>query len=47
LGLLAGELDDAAVFVGTVVYPTTKRRTGTRTLQNAHKPALERDSPVM
>jgi prolipoprotein diacylglyceryltransferase len=47
LGLRAGELGDVLVFVGAVVYLVRTRRTRTRALQAPHKPALERDSPVM
>lgn len=47
LGLHAGELGDVLVFVGAFVYLVRTRRTRTRTLQAAHKAALERDSPVM
>jgi prolipoprotein diacylglyceryltransferase len=47
LGLRAGELGDAAVLVGAVVYLARTRRTRTKSVQAAHKPALERDSPVM
>jgi prolipoprotein diacylglyceryltransferase len=47
LGLRAGELGDALVLVGAVVYLVRTRRTRTKPLQTAHKPALERDSTVM
>jgi prolipoprotein diacylglyceryltransferase len=47
LGLRAGELGDAAVLVGAVAYLARTRRTRTKTAQSAHKPALERDTPVM
>jgi prolipoprotein diacylglyceryltransferase len=47
LGLRAGELGDAAVFVGAIAYLARTRRTGIKTAQSAHKPALERDTPVM
>jgi prolipoprotein diacylglyceryltransferase len=47
LGLRAGELGDAAVLVGAVAYLVRTHRTRTRTVQGSHKPALERDSPVM
>lgn len=47
LGLRAGELGDAAVFVGTVAYLARTRRTRTTSVQAAHKAALERDAPVM
>jgi prolipoprotein diacylglyceryltransferase len=47
LGLRAGELGDVLVLVGAVVYLVRTRRTRTRALQASHKPALERDSPVM
>ena len=47
LGLRAGELGDVLVFVGALLYLVRTRRTRTRPLQAAHKPALERDSPVM
>jgi prolipoprotein diacylglyceryltransferase len=47
LGLRAGELGDAAVLVGAVAYLARTRRTRIKTVQTAHKPALERDSPVM
>jgi prolipoprotein diacylglyceryltransferase len=47
LGLRAGELGDVLVFAGALVYLMRARRTRTRPLQAAHKPALERDSPVM
>jgi prolipoprotein diacylglyceryltransferase len=47
LGLRAGELGDVLVFAGALAYLVRTRRTRTRPLQAAHKPALERDSPVM
>jgi len=47
LGLRAGELGDAAVFVGAIAYLARTRRTRTKTAQSAHKSALERDTPVM
>ena len=47
LGLRAGELGDAVVLVGAVAYLVRTHRTRTRTIQSPHKPALERDSPVM
>jgi prolipoprotein diacylglyceryltransferase len=47
LGLRAGELGDVLVFVGALLYLARTRRTRTRPLQASHKPALERDSPVM
>jgi hypothetical protein len=47
LGLRAGELGDAAVLVGSAVYLARTRRTRTKSVQAAHKPALESDSPVM
>jgi prolipoprotein diacylglyceryltransferase len=47
LGLRAGELGDAAVLVGAVAYLARTRRTHTKAVQSAHKPTLERDSPVM
>ena len=47
LGLRAGELGDAAVFVGTAIYLVRTRPTRTRPFQTAQKPALESDSPVM
>jgi prolipoprotein diacylglyceryltransferase len=47
LGLRAGELGDAAVFVGTAIYLVRTRPTRTRPFQPAQKPALESDSPVM
>jgi phosphatidylglycerol---prolipoprotein diacylglyceryl transferase len=46
-GLRAGELGDAAVLVGSAVYLARTRRTRIRSVQAAHKPALESDSPVM
>jgi hypothetical protein len=47
LGLRAGELGDAMVLVGAVVYLARTRRKRTTSLQIPHKSALERDSPVM
>jgi prolipoprotein diacylglyceryltransferase len=47
LGLRAGELGDAAVLVGAVAYLVRTHRTRTRTIQGPHRPALERDTPVM
>jgi prolipoprotein diacylglyceryltransferase len=47
LGLRAGELGDAAVFVGATVYLVRTRPTRIKPFQAAHKPALESDSPVM
>lgn len=46
-GLRAGELGDAAVLVGSAVYLGRTRRTRIKSVQAAHKPALESDSPVM
>ena len=46
-GLRAGELGDAAVLVGSAVYLARTRRTRIKSVQAAHKPALESDSPVM
>jgi prolipoprotein diacylglyceryltransferase len=47
LGLRAGELGDAIVLIGAVVYLIRTRHMRTIPLQNAQKPALERDSTVM
>jgi hypothetical protein len=47
LGLRAGELGDAAVFVGATVYLVRTRPTRIKPFQASHKPALESDSPVM
>jgi prolipoprotein diacylglyceryltransferase len=47
LGLRAGELGDAAVFVGATVYLARTRRMRTKPFQSPQKPALESDSPVM
>jgi prolipoprotein diacylglyceryltransferase len=47
LGLRAGALGDAVVLVGAAVYLARTRHMRTRPYQPAHKPALERDSPVM
>jgi prolipoprotein diacylglyceryltransferase len=47
LGLRAGELGDAAVLVGAAVYLARTRRTRIKSVQAAHKPALESDSPLM
>jgi prolipoprotein diacylglyceryltransferase len=46
-GLRAGELGDAAVLVGAVVYLVRTRPTRNKAYQPAHKSALESDSPVM
>jgi prolipoprotein diacylglyceryltransferase len=46
-GLRAGELGDAAVLVGAAVYLARTRRTRLKSVQAAHKPALESDSPLM
>jgi prolipoprotein diacylglyceryltransferase len=46
-GLRAGELGDAAVLVGSAVYLARTRRTRIKSVQAAHKSALESDSPVM
>jgi prolipoprotein diacylglyceryltransferase len=46
-GLRAGELGDAAVLVGSAAYLARTRRTRINSVQAAHKPALESDSPVM
>ena len=46
-GLRAGELGDAAVLVGSAVYLARTRRTRIKSVQAAHKPALESDTPVM
>jgi prolipoprotein diacylglyceryltransferase len=46
-GLRAGELGDAAVLVGAAVYLARTRRTRIKSVQAAHKPALESDSPLM
>jgi prolipoprotein diacylglyceryltransferase len=46
-GLRAGELGDAAVLVGAAVYLARTRRTRIKSVQAAHKPALESDSTVM
>jgi prolipoprotein diacylglyceryltransferase len=46
-GLRAGELGDAVVLVGAAVYLAGTRRTRIKSVQAAHKPALESDSPVM
>jgi prolipoprotein diacylglyceryltransferase len=47
MGLRAGELGDAIVLVGAVVYLARTRHMRTMPLQNAQKPALESDSSVM
>jgi prolipoprotein diacylglyceryltransferase len=47
LGLRAGELGDAIVLVGAIVYLARTRRMRPTPLQNAQKPALESDSSVM
>jgi prolipoprotein diacylglyceryltransferase len=47
LGLRAGELGDAIVLVGAVVYLARTRHMRPMPLQTAQKPALESDSPVM
>jgi prolipoprotein diacylglyceryltransferase len=47
LGLRAGELGDAIVLVGAVVYLARTRRMRPTPLQNAQKPALESDTSVM
>uniref|UniRef100_UPI0026337917 prolipoprotein diacylglyceryl transferase family protein n=1 Tax=Trebonia sp. TaxID=2767075 RepID=UPI0026337917 len=47
LGLRAGELGDAMVFIGAAIYFARTRRMRTRPVQPAQKPAVERDSPVM
>jgi prolipoprotein diacylglyceryltransferase len=47
LGLRAGELGDAAVLAGAVVYLVRTRPTRIKPFQPAQKPALESDSPVM
>jgi prolipoprotein diacylglyceryltransferase len=47
LGLRAGALGDAVVLVGAAVYLGRTRHMRNRPYQPAHKPALERDSPVM
>ncbi|HSZ42089.1 MAG TPA: prolipoprotein diacylglyceryl transferase family protein [Trebonia sp.] len=47
LGLRAGELGDAVVLVGAVVYLARTRRRRTSSLQIPHKSAMERDTPVM
>jgi prolipoprotein diacylglyceryltransferase len=46
-GLRAGELGDAIVLVGSAVYLARTRRTRIKSVQAAHKSALETDSPVM
>ena len=46
-GLRAGELGDAVVLVGAAVYLARTRRTRLKSVQAAHKPALESDSPLM
>jgi prolipoprotein diacylglyceryltransferase len=46
-GLRAGELGDAAVLVGAAVYLGRTRRTRIKSVQAAHKSALESDSPTM
>ena len=47
LGLRAGELGDAVVLVGAAVYLARTRRMRIKPHSAAHKPALERDTPVM
>ncbi|MGH3170940.1 MAG: prolipoprotein diacylglyceryl transferase family protein, partial [Trebonia sp.] len=47
LGLRAGELGDAVVLVGAVIYLARTRRRRTTSLQTPHKSAMERDTPVM
>jgi len=47
LGLRAGELGDAVVLIGAVVYLARTRHMRNRTYQPTQKPALESDSPVM
>lgn len=47
LGLRAGELGDAIVLAGAVVYLARTRSMRPTPLQNAQKPALESDSSVM
>ena len=38
---------DATVLVGAVIHPLGTRHMRIKSHQNAHKPALERDSPLM
>ena len=47
LGLRAGELGDAVVLIGAIVYLARTRHMRNRPYQPTQKPALERDSPVM
>ncbi|HEX8008656.1 MAG TPA: prolipoprotein diacylglyceryl transferase family protein [Trebonia sp.] len=47
LGLRAGELGDAIVLMGAIVYLARTRRMRPTPLQNAQKPALESDTSVM
>jgi prolipoprotein diacylglyceryltransferase len=47
LGLRAGELGDAAVFVGATAYLVRTRPTRIKPSQAPHKAALESNSPVM
>jgi prolipoprotein diacylglyceryltransferase len=47
LGVRAGELGDAVVFVGAAVYLARTRHRRIKLPRAAQKPALERDSPVM
>ena len=47
MGLRAGELGDAVVFIGAAAYLARAWRTRTKPFQPAQKPALERDSSVM
>ncbi len=47
LGLRAGELGDAVVLVGAIVYLARTRHMRNWPYQPTQKPALERDSPVM
>jgi prolipoprotein diacylglyceryltransferase len=47
LGLRAGELGDAIVLMGAIVYLVRTRRMRPTPLQGAQKPALESDTSVM
>lgn len=47
LGLRAGELGDAVVLAGAVIYLLRALRKRATSRQVPHRPALERDSPVM
>lgn len=47
LGLRAGELGDAAVLVGAIVYLVRTRPSRIKSFQPAQRSALESDSPVM